>query len=165
MHLSNRVIEFPKRPEEVVSVLHLSPWEEDRRRLERIFENTNWKLTSADSLRDACAVLRRTMIPVLLTDTRLPDATWQDIVQSVSRYEPAPRIIATYRFAESDRVDSLLATGAYDVIAKPLDVTEVVQSISFAWMRWRKDWAMNTPPRRPPVSVPASMAAAAKASG
>jgi hypothetical protein len=62
-------------------------------------------------------------------------------------------------------VDELLASGAYDVVAKPFDVSEVIQSISFAWMRWKNDWVQATPPRRPPMSMPAAMAIAAKASG
>jgi DNA-binding response OmpR family regulator len=165
MNPASRVIAFPQRADEVVSVLHLTAWEEERNFLARIFDHTKWKIVHASSLREACSVLRRLVVPVVLTETALPDAAWPDIVRETARYSPSPRIIATYRFSESDRVDPLLASGAYDVVAKPFDVSEVLQSISFAWMRWKNDWSQLTPPRKPPMTMPAAMALAAKASG
>jgi DNA-binding response OmpR family regulator len=162
---STRVLAFPQRAGEVVCVLHLSPWQEERDLLSKIVVDTKWKIVHAATLREASAVMRTMVTPVLVTETALPDGTWPDIVREASRYTPSPRLVATYRFSESDRVDYLLASGAYDVVAKPFDLSEVIQSISFAWMRWKSDWNRKTPPRKPPVTMPGSMAFAAKASG
>jgi DNA-binding response OmpR family regulator len=165
MNPAARVIAFPQRADEIVSVLHLTPWEEERNQLSRIFANTRWKIEQASTLREAAAIMRRTVTPVVLTETSLADAGWTELVCEITRHAPPPRIIATYRFSESDRVDLLLASGAYDVVAKPFDVSEVLQAISFAWMRWKSDFIKATPPRKPPMTMPAGMAFSAKASG
>jgi len=48
-------------------------------------------------------------------------------------------MIVTSDHAESSLWADVLNLGAYDVLAKPFDKSEVIRVISLAWLEWRDD--------------------------
>lgn len=129
-----KIVEDPAR---IVNALFVSPFEADHEFMQRFFTRTKWRLYPAETYRKAALWLKSESISVIVTEKELPDGNWRDLLAEASGCPFSPVLVATYRFSEIDNLNQLLELGAYDVLAKPFDETEVSQIISFAWLRWR----------------------------
>jgi len=58
-----------------------------------------------------------------------------------------PFVIVTSRLADERFWVEALNLGAYDVLATPLDTTEVTRVVSSAWLHWRGLQAPSIPPQ------------------
>ena len=123
--------------ERTVRVLFVSHCESDHEYMRRFFARTNWKLHPVQTYREAATLLASEPIAVVIIDGEMTGGTWQDLLQLARACPSSPVVVITYRFAEDMVLDSLLNQGAYDVLAKPFEETEISQVIAFAWLRWR----------------------------
>ena len=128
---------FP--PERTVTVLAISPNEEDHRFLANIFSHTNWQLREARTWRDALALLGRQRVPVLVCERQLLDATWKEVLAGLSHLAERPVLIVASRLADESFWAEALNLGAYDVLMKPFDATEVFRVVSLAWLSWKNE--------------------------
>ena len=127
------------QPERTVTVLAISPMEEDHLFLANIFSHTNWQLRAAHTWRDALAMLGRQRIPILVCERELLDATWKEVLAELSRLPERPVLIVASRLADESFWAEVLNLGAYDVLMKPFDATEVFRVVSLAWLSWKND--------------------------
>ena len=127
------------QPERTVTVLAISPNEEDHLFLANIFSHTNWQLRAARTWRDALTVLGRLRVPVLVCERQLLDATWKEVLSGLSQLPERPVLIVASRLADEAFWAEALSLGAYDVLMKPFDATEVFRVVSLAWLNWRND--------------------------
>jgi DNA-binding NtrC family response regulator len=154
-----RPLEFPVLLTNVVTALLVSPATEDHAALRRIFHRANWVLYTAETMQQAREMLRLHRIPVVITDQDLSDGGWRDFCGNGSERD-VPRVIVAHRFSECRNLAALTNAGAYDVLPKPFEATEVKQSVGFAWFQWKRDHGLGhtgapalrvlrkTPPRR-----------------
>jgi DNA-binding NtrC family response regulator len=136
------------QPEKTVSVLAISPLEDDHLFLASIFSHTNWHLRKACTWREALGLLARQRIPVLICESQLVDADWKDVLAELSSLPDQPLLIVSSRLADESFWAEVLNLGAYDVLMKPFDATEVFRVVSLAWLSWKNDHeriAMRTP--------------------
>ena len=120
-----------------ISVLSVSPVEEDHRSLEQILSHTNWKLFKATGLRSASACLRDHSVSVVLCESDLRPGNWKDLLWELSGFSIPQPLVVTTRLADDALWGEVLNLGGHDVLAKPFDFSEVVRVISLAW--WHRD--------------------------
>jgi DNA-binding NtrC family response regulator len=126
-------------PEKVVTVLLVSPFPSDHQALQNLFNRSNWRLFRASSAEEARRLLRQHRIPVVISEARFPSGSWADIVRDQTGYAASLKMIVMYRFSDPHSHVETLRLGAFDVLAKPFDESEVVQSIGFAWLQWKRE--------------------------
>jgi DNA-binding NtrC family response regulator len=124
-------------PAEVVTVLSVSPMEDDDLALQSIFNHSKWKLSKTHSLPSALAFLRAHKTPVVLCERDLLPGTWRDLVEESTRLPASPAVIVSSRLADDRLWAEALNLGAWDVLAKPFDKSEVFRAISTAWLHWK----------------------------
>ncbi len=122
-----------------VSVLAVSPAEDDHVLLEHVFSHSNWKFERVRTCREALSLLEGGPIAVVICGAELPDGTWRDLLAAVNRRPAPPRLIVTSHFADDRLWGEVLDSGGYDVLGKPFDRSEVVRVVSLAWRQWKHD--------------------------
>lgn len=150
---------MPKQPAiannstSIVTVLSVSPLEEDHLSLEAILKHSRWALYVADRVASALAILQEHCIGAVLCERDLQPDTWTDLLQRITSLPDAPPLIVTSPHADERLWSEALNLGAYDVLAKPFDRTELFRSVSLAWLHWRHR-------RQPSTNRPIAMRAA-----
>ena len=79
---------------------------------------------AADSLTTARELLRRNRYALCLTDMRLPDGSGLELVQQVSAAGGTPIAVIT-AFGSADNAVAALKAGAFDYLAKPVDLDQL----------------------------------------
>jgi DNA-binding NtrC family response regulator len=127
-----------------LTVLFVSPNDEDCAFLKRVFKSEWVKHTNSECTLIACrtlsaslAVLRERSIPVVLCEGDLYSGTWRGMLDHISHRADAPMLVLTSRLADEHLWAEALRLGAYDVLAKPFDAMEVVRIVNFAWHQWQ----------------------------
>lgn len=123
-------------PAKRVTVLSVSPVQEDRFTMQSIFNHSNWVLYHADPLASALAILHEHEIGVVLCERDLRPGSWVDLLDRLRLLPVAPPLIVTSRHADDKLWAEALNLGAYDVLAKPFDQRELVRTVSMAWLHW-----------------------------
>jgi DNA-binding response OmpR family regulator len=120
-----------------VSVLAVTPYEEDAVTLRHIFSHSNWHIDFASSWTDASTRLSEQRYPVVISEARLSDASWQEALGALESTPGLPLLIVTSRQANDELWAEVLNLGGYDVLMKPFDRAEVVRVVSLAWLNWK----------------------------
>jgi DNA-binding response OmpR family regulator len=134
-------------PSQVLNILSVSPLAEDHARLERVLGDTHpeirtnvrWQLSTASTLSSAFRSLRRLLCPVVICERDLPPGDWKDLLEHTRHLTNPPLVIVTSLHADDALWAEALNLGAYDVLAKPFDRTEIVRVIDSARLRWCRD--------------------------
>lgn len=127
-----------------VTVLSVTPYEEDQFWLQTIISHSKWRLYRADCLETALRVLHKHEVGVVLSEKELPPHSWIDILYLVNHVQSAPAFIVTSRLADDRLWMEALNLGAYDVLAKPFNRDEVLRSVSLAWLNWHRRHELAT---------------------
>ena len=117
-------------------VLSISPIEEDHLSLGAIVRHSRWMMFKADHLVGALGFLRQHDISVILCERDLAPGKWTDILEYANDLSHPPSLIVTSRQADERLWAEALNLGAWDVLAKPFDRTEVLRSVTAAWQHW-----------------------------
>lgn len=148
--MSSRCFEFMDR--EFIKVLLVSDLIEDHLSLRSLIGHSNWGLHHAFSREDALAFLKECPIPVVICDCELPDGTWQDFWRAIGGLPAPPRLIVSSRVANNRLWGEVLNLGAYDLLTKPFEPSEVFRVGFLAWHSWRNEHARES---KSPVVVDA----------
>ena len=120
-----------------VTVLSVSPIEEDQACLQGIFTHSNWTLHSALTLVSALDILRDHEVSVVLCERDLRPGTWKDLLEQITPMLDPPVLVVASRLADERLWAEALNWGVYDVLAKPYDTQEVLRVVSSAWRHWK----------------------------
>lgn len=137
-----------------VTVLGVSPYEEDHICLRAIIGHSSWKIFEAHASHEAMSFLSKNRMAVLICERDLPDGDWKTLLDSLSTLPLPPRLVVASRDADDTLWAEVFNLGAYDVLSKPFDRVEVMRIISLAWLHW------NEEARRRPQQPAARTAAA-----
>jgi DNA-binding NtrC family response regulator len=126
-------------------VLSVSPVDADHARLDDIFQdpkwnvhrNGRWTLCRVASLASAADALEQEKVPIIISEGELLPGTWREMLEHISLLPDPPLLIVTSRLADERLWAEALNLGAYDVLAKPFDATEVIRIVSLAWQHWQ----------------------------
>src|ERR1035441_9074936 len=119
-----------------LTVLSVSPLEEDHSSLQAIIGHSKWMLLKARDLVSTLALLQQHEVAVVLCERDLLPGTWIDVLKHINALPNAPSLIVTSRLADDRLWGEALNLGAWDVLARPFDPTEVIRSVHAAWRRW-----------------------------
>ena len=125
---------LPIRQEQRNSALLISPFEQDHRILRSIFQEQGWSFFATRSLESALAGLQRSAASVVITEKDLPAGNWKDVLDAMLWLPDAPLVVVSALHADNYLWAEALNLGAYDVLAKPFDHTEVIRVCNSAWM-------------------------------
>ena len=106
--------------------------EDDLFYLQSICEGASWRLHVAGTLRAAVGHLKHNAIPVVLCRPKLADGDWTAILHAASRLARPPYLIVWSRHADCSLRAEVLNLGAFDLLMKPFDPTEVLCTVGMA---------------------------------
>lgn len=126
------------------NVLSVTTFDDDRASLGRIFDRSlatlcpdcRWNLATRSSLESAMPLLERDEVAILLYDGDVISNTWREMLSRCEHLKHPPCLIVTSSRADERLWAEALNLGAYDVLAKPFDVTEVSRTLSRAFRHW-----------------------------
>jgi DNA-binding NtrC family response regulator len=117
------------------TILIVSPLEEDHLSLQAIVGHpmySTWTLFNARDLVAAFALLQQHDIGVVVCEQELRPGTWIDLLKHFNAMPTAPSLIVTSRLADWHLWAKALSLGAWDVLAKPLNLSELIRSVQSA---------------------------------
>ena len=116
--------------QEIITLLAISPNQDDRRSLEHILER-NWTVHGAQSLREAITLLNEHP-NLILCEKDLPDGTWKDVYSQARDLDNPPPLVVVSRHADERLWAEVLNVGGYDVLLKPFEESEVCRVLDGA---------------------------------
>jgi DNA-binding NtrC family response regulator len=119
-----------------ISILAVSPSEEDHRSLRTILQRSSWTLNTACTIAEALRFVAGHTVPVIVCARDLPDGSWEDLLDAVASEARPPLVVVTSDCADGRLWSSVLNRGGYDVLLKPLVSEEVFGLLSLAWRNW-----------------------------
>src|SRR5512144_983908 len=128
--------EIASSPTGILTVLSVSPIEDDHRYLEAIIGQSNSTLLRADCVPPAMALLKQHDISVILCERDLKSATWLDMLENIKDLPHTPPLIVTSRLADNRLWAEAMTLGAWDVLAKPFDRSELLRTVNVASLHW-----------------------------
>lgn len=122
-----------------ITVLLVSPLEEDHVSLKRILKSPDFRLLSCRSAPEAEALLRKKQVPVVIAECNLKDCCWKDMWCAIQRLpkRPWPRLIVAAPRTDDRLAREVFNLGACDALAKPFNSADVVWSVEDAFLAWR----------------------------
>jgi hypothetical protein len=127
-----------------VTVMHVGPQDQDFSALADILDQTDWKmcpgtqwtLAAPDELSSPAARLNNPGVPIVLCERESTEGSWKDVLDRVGTFAVPPLLIVASRTADEYLWAEALNLGAYDVLSKPYQPSEVVRVLSMAWLHW-----------------------------
>lgn len=113
-------------------VLFISPSAEDANVLSGMLGPLEVPLKHARNLRSARTAMDTEKYGVILTEARLADGNWEDVINLVEKQNPLCAVVVTHAFADARFWADAIETGAYDVLAQPFCSSEVQRILSNA---------------------------------
>jgi DNA-binding NtrC family response regulator len=114
------------------AALLISPVEHDHEILRHLFEEHGSTLFTERSIGPALTFLHDKVVSVVITERDLPVGDWRDVMEIMHLLPDRPQVIVTSLHADDSLWAEALNLGAYDVLAKPFDRTEVLRSLNSA---------------------------------
>ncbi len=121
---------------EVLTVLAVSPLHEDRFSFRAIVGHSSWRLYEAHSLSASLAILQQHDIAVVVCESELLPGTYIDLLEHITAKPRPPSLIVASRLADERLWAEALNLGAWDVLAKPFNRSEVIRSVKSGWEHW-----------------------------
>lgn len=106
--------------------------------LRTILSSSDWHVRATDSAFGIRSLLDSDVSPVILSDSELPDGPWQAVLASLGEFSTPPRLIVCSGTADDRLWGEVLNLGAYDLLAKPFDKSEVTRVVELAWYDWMR---------------------------
>jgi len=126
-----------------VSVLAILPSREDQTSLKQIFRHSKWNLRHIEAVDGAGPLIEEFAAGVVISNDRLPDGRWQDVLRDLQSRRVEPLLIVASRLADEELWAEVLNRGGFDVLATPFRTQEVTRSVSLAWRHWRDRLAIG----------------------
>ena len=112
------------------SVLFVSPYVQDANSLAEMLDEISISVVHADSLKDAVSKLKSADFGVILTEARLNDGNWLDVLELTRRLGRG--LVVTDAWADARFWATAINLGAYDLLAQPFRGAEVRRVLASA---------------------------------
>lgn len=122
-----------------VTSLAISPCDGDLGFLRKMFNDANWKLSTAHTYREGMTRLSYERMAVVLCERQLPDGNWKDVLSQLAPMLDRPRLIVIAHGADERLWAEVLNMGGFDLLATPFREEEVGFAIGSAWFDWKNE--------------------------
>jgi DNA-binding response OmpR family regulator len=122
--------------DECLTILSISPFEEDHARLQAIIGRVS-KFVTAQSFSTAKRLLVSQNVFLVICERDSPPTTWIECLDYIQSLPTAPFLIVTSRLADERLWAEVLNLGGWDVLAKPFDDREVLRTVRSTLERYR----------------------------
>ena len=109
------------------TILLVSDSDENRTTLRQILDDEGWDVRESGGITETRALLKPEWPRVILTESRLPDGTWVDLLALATAVCPRAKVIVTAPHADEWLWAEVLNHGAFDLLNQPLDADEVLR--------------------------------------
>ena len=133
---------------QVIALVSVSPIQDDHDTLASVLGCDQWSIHNALSLRSASAFLRAPTVPLVVCEHNLSPDSWTRLLDETRLLAIPPVLILTSRVADEYLWAEALNMGAFDVLVKPFDRTEVTHILSSAWLHWQQQYRVFPMSRR-----------------
>ena len=103
-----------------------------RELLEYMLTKEDYKVSCAQSGREAISLLEQNHFDLLLCDIRLGDITGLDVLRAAKKQHPDNVVILISAYATTETAVEAMNEGAYDYVPKPFDKDELLATIAKA---------------------------------
>jgi DNA-binding NtrC family response regulator len=131
IHRSESMTEGDKRG--CAQILSVSPYVSDHKILYEILNGSHWKLATVWSWLEAFEHLGKHSYLAVFCEYSWADGTWRDLLQRVSGGRKLPIVVVMSRAADEGLWAKVIELGAYDLLAKPLNVRDVLDVLTSAY--------------------------------
>jgi DNA-binding NtrC family response regulator len=114
------------------SVLVVTPYTDEADRLSQMLKPLSLFVEHVRDLQQARPRFRKIHHGVIVTEAKLPDGDWEDVLSLSRESWPAPNVIVTDLHADARFWAKALNLGAYDLLVQPFDESEVRRILSYA---------------------------------
>ncbi len=133
-----------EHPSGTVTVLSISPVEDDHNSLKRILNGakapastiSTWTLQPCSGLESALPIVRQRQFSIIVSERDLSPGTWQKVLAAINELPNPPLLIVTSRLADERLWGEVLDLGGWDVLSKPFNAEEVRRVFNIAWLHW-----------------------------
>jgi DNA-binding NtrC family response regulator len=127
------------RPERrtVITILAISPFEEDHASLREIFRHSQWKLYSAYTWREAFQVLERADISLVICERECPEGNWRELFERIEEKGNSVPFVVCSESPGLELWAEAVNQGAFDALAKPFDMVDVLRMVPASWQYYR----------------------------
>ena len=132
-----RTVETRSETAKVITVLAVSPFEEDHGRLREIFRHSRWKLYSALTWREALQCLQQNSVNLIICEQKCPEGNWRDLFARVDQLPEAIPFVVCGDSPDLDLWAEAINEWAFDVLSKPFDTLEVLRTVPASWQYYR----------------------------
>ena len=116
-------------------VLVVDDEESIRSMLRQALTDAGHQVVAAETGQQALDVLSRSDIEVMLLDIRMPGLSGLDVLSQVAVRSPATCVIMVTAMADVSTAVDAMKQGAYDYVAKPFDLDDVIIAVQRATER------------------------------
>lgn len=134
--LSPKDLAMKTTDDKAVTVLAVTGNPGTAQRLSELFRRTRWNLALATSCGDARRQLEQNPPSVILCDAKLSDGNWREVLEKLRALENPPNMIVTSNQADENLWTEVLSEGAFDLLPRPFERTELFRVVSLAWRDW-----------------------------
>src|SRR5690349_22117687 len=111
------------------TVLVVSDEREDHGALDGILAQSGWSLRHCANCAQARDALRQNRNSVIVTERRLPDGNWRDILELTGGDGV---VVVACKYADEELWAEVLNVGGYDLLLKPFNGSEVTRVMASA---------------------------------
>jgi DNA-binding NtrC family response regulator len=101
-------------------------------------------MLEAHNLGSSLGLLQEYDIAVVLCERDLQPGTYIDLLEHIITKPKAPSLIVASRLADERLWAEALNLGAWDVLTKPFDRSEVLRSVKSGWQHWHDQGKLET---------------------
>jgi two-component system NtrC family response regulator len=97
--------------------------------LKQVIEGMGHEAAGASSVAEALEAVRSRPFDIVFSDVRMPDGSGLDILPEIRSADPSPEVIIITGYGDPDGAELAIKKGAWDYIAKPLSVKQIMLSV------------------------------------
>ncbi len=98
------------------------------------FSGFHWRLEASHSPADALPLLEQRQNLIVICERDLAVGSWKELLDPLPPAGDSPCVIVASRLADERLWAEALNLGAYDVLSKPFDASEVLRVLGSAWL-------------------------------
>jgi DNA-binding NtrC family response regulator len=118
-------------------IVFISPVESESLALRRIFAGSQTSVHWFPTCKAALAFLREHPLGVVISNVRVPDGCWKELLNALSQFPHSPNLIVWSSLADHRLWAEVLNLGGYDVLLSPFEPEEVQRVSDAAWREWQ----------------------------